>query len=132
MIMEKTSVAVFLKGRRLLLEKRRKDEDNYAGLWALPGGHKRRGETFLQTLKREMHEEIGIHIREASYIGAFSDIDPTSKKLYSHHAFLCTQWHNHIAKTREQEKIKWVALSKYKKLKTIRKIDKRILRKAAK
>lgn len=129
-MMEKTSLAVFLKGRKLLLEKRRKDEDNYAGIWALPGGHKRAGETFLQTLKREMHEEIGIHIKEARYIGSFRDIDPTSKKKYQLHAFLCTEWHNHIARTREQEKLRWIALSRYKKLKTIRKVDKKILRKA--
>lgn len=123
-------LAVFLKGRKLLLEKRRKDEDNYAGLWALPGGHKRKKETHKQALKREMREEIGIIVKETRYIGTFKDIDPTSKKLYSHHAYICTQWHDHITHTKEQEKIKWIALRRYKQLKPVRKVDKRILRKA--
>lgn len=123
-------LAVLLKGKKLLLEKRRKDEDNYAGLWALPGGHKRKKETYKRALKREMREEIGIVVKEMKYIGTFKDIDPTSKRLYSHHAFLCTQWHDHISKTREQEKIKWVDLSKYKQLKPVRKVDRKILRKA--
>ena len=128
--MEKIAVAVFLRGKKLLLEKRRKDEDNYAGVWALPGGHRRKKETYAQTLKREMREELGIVVMKAKYIGAFKDIDPTSKKLYSHHAFLCTAWHDHIEKTKEQEKVKWVDVSKYKKLKPLRKVDKQILRKA--
>ena len=130
--MEKTAVAVFVRGKKILLEKRRKDEDNYAGFWALPGGHKRKKETYLQTLKREMHEELRIKVSKAKYLGTFKDIDPTSKKLYHHHAFLCTEWHDHIEKTTEQEKIKWVSINKYKKLKPIRKVDVQILKKALK
>jgi ADP-ribose pyrophosphatase YjhB (NUDIX family) len=128
--MEITVLAVFLQGKKLLLEKRRKDEDNYAGMWALPGGHKRKKETFTHALKREMREEVAILIKKARYIGTFRDIDPTSKKQYSHHAFLCTEWHDHITHTTEQEKVKWVDLNQYKKLKPARKIDKQILKKA--
>ena len=128
--MEITVLAVFLKGKKLLLEKRRKDEDNYAGLWALPGGHKRKSETYIRALRREMREEVGIVIKKSRYIGAFKDIDPTSKELYSHHAFLCAEWHNHITHTKEQEKVKWIDIKKYNKLKPVRKIDKQILKKA--
>jgi len=117
----------FLGDRKVLLEKRRDDEDNYAGLWALPGGHKRKKESIKQTLKREMKEELHIHIKEALPLGMFPDIDPTSKQCYHHHAFLCTTWHDHITKTTEEERVKWFNLKKLPS--TIRTVDKKILRK---
>ncbi|MFI2712987.1 NUDIX domain-containing protein [Micromonospora sp. NPDC018662] len=34
----------------------------YPDLWDLPGGHVEAGESELQALAREMHEELGVHI----------------------------------------------------------------------
>ncbi|WP_433309301.1 NUDIX domain-containing protein [Micromonospora sp. CA-269861] len=34
----------------------------YPNLWDLPGGHVEAGESELQALTREMHEELGVHI----------------------------------------------------------------------
>ncbi|MFI7662865.1 NUDIX domain-containing protein [Micromonospora parva] len=34
----------------------------YPDLWDLPGGHVDAGESELQALAREMHEELGVHI----------------------------------------------------------------------
>ena len=116
--MQITSNAVFIKNRKILFEKRRKDEDNYAGFWALPGGHKRKTESPKQTLIREMKEELGIRIKKMRYIGRFEDIDPTSKRKYSHHYYLCLDYLGEIKKTKEQEKLKWVKFGKIKDLKT--------------
>jgi len=128
--MDITSVAVFVMEGKVLLEKRRKDEDNYAGLWALPGGHKRKKESSMQALKREMREELRIHISKAEYIGTFRDIDPTSKHIYSHHAYLCTGWKDHIKGTTEEEKVKWIELKKIKRLKNMNPVDIKILKTA--
>ncbi len=126
--MQITAVAVFIKDGKVLLEKRRKNEDNYAGFWALPGGHKRKSESIKQTLKREMSEELNLHIKKAKYIGMFRDIDPTSKDIFHHHAFLCEEWRNHITYTREEERIKWWDLKKFKKIPNHRKVDEKILK----
>ena len=89
-----TAAALFLKNRMVLLEKRNAKEDNYAGYWAFPGGHKRKKEKIEHTLKREMREELKVKILEYVYLGKFSDKDPTSEKLYIHNAFLCIKWKN--------------------------------------
>ena len=125
-----TSTAVFLKDKKVLLEKRKKTEDNYAGFWALPGGHKRKTESSKKTLIREIKEELGVNVKSAKFLGTFRDLDPTSKAVYHHHAFLCEEWNGKIKKTKEQKGIKWIYLSMIKKLKNTRKVDIRILRKA--
>ncbi len=126
--MQITAVAVFIKNGKVLLEKRRADEDNYAGVWALPGGHKRPKETLKQTLKREMREELGIKIKKAQFIGMFRDIDPTSKDIFNHNVFLCEEWVNHIGKTTEEERLKWLELKKFNKIPKHRKLDEKILK----
>jgi 8-oxo-dGTP pyrophosphatase MutT (NUDIX family) len=46
---------------------------NRRGFWGFPQGHKEKGETELQTLKREVHEETGIDDLEVhSHIGKIS------------------------------------------------------------
>ncbi len=128
--MQITAIAVFVKNKKVLFEKRRKDEDNYAGMLALPGGHKRRKEKIKETLIRESKEEMNVKIKKAKFIGVFRDIDPTSKQIYNHHAFLCKEWEGDIKKTKEQEAVKWIDLNKIKKLKKIRETDIKILKKA--
>lgn len=130
--MDVTSVGIFIREDDILFEKRRKDEDNYAGIWALPGGHKRKKESSEQALKREMREELGIKIMHTKHLGRFRDIDPTSGELYSHHAFFCILWEGKIKKTFEQKKIKWIKFKKIKKMikaDEIRKVDIKILKK---
>jgi 8-oxo-dGTP diphosphatase len=50
-------------GRFLLTS--RPDGKVYAGYWEFPGGKLEAGETVEQALKRELHEELGIHIGAA-------------------------------------------------------------------
>jgi mutator protein MutT len=128
--MQITSNAVFVKDSRVLLEKRREDEDNYADVLALPGGHKKKTESSRKALVREMKEELGVIVKKTKYLGLFKDRDFTSKDMFHHHAFLCEEWKGEIKKTREQEAVKWVDLKKVKNLKNTRKLDIRILKKA--
>jgi len=136
-----TAVAVFLKEKPKLLdslvcfEKRSPDEDNYAGFWALPGGHKKSSETIKKTLIREMHEELNVEITNSKYIGKFRDIDPTSRQTYFHNVFICLDWKGKIKKTAEEEKLAWISIKeffeKYKQSRhgKIRGIDRKILSK---
>jgi 8-oxo-dGTP diphosphatase len=46
----------------VLLVHRSPTRQAYPDLWDLPGGHVEAGESELQALAREMHEELGVHI----------------------------------------------------------------------
>lgn len=47
-----------------------------AGMWFLPGGGVEHGETPTDALRREVHEETGLAIEEASLLGVLSDTWP--------------------------------------------------------
>lgn len=53
------SVAFTTADGRVLLVRRGKDEKNYPGYWALPGGQAEEGEDFAEAARRECREEIG-------------------------------------------------------------------------
>src|SRR3989344_8943743 len=115
--MNKTAAAIFLRNGKILLEKRGEDEDNYAGLWAIPGGHLHKNEPAGNALVREMFEELGARITECKFIAALEDLDKTSKQRYRHHFFLCIKWRGRITKSAECEKVKWQKLGALRKLK---------------
>ena len=121
--------AVFVKDNKVLLEKRKKDEDNYAGLWSFPGGHREKTETIEEALHREMKEELKVTIVTHKAIGEFDDIDPTSKEPYYHHFFLCTKWIGEITETTEEEGIRWVELREIPKLGNVSKTTLNVLEK---
>jgi len=123
------ATAVFLKDNKVILEKRKKNEDNYAGLWAFPGGHKKKGEKIESALQREMREELNVDISDYKFIGVFENIDPTSKKKYQHNAFLCNKWSGKITGTKEEKKVKWVKLDKIKNMEKVSKPSLQILEK---
>lgn len=52
---------IFHRGR-LLIAQRRPDA-HLGGLWEFPGGKRERAETFEAALARELHEELGVHVR---------------------------------------------------------------------
>ena len=115
------AAAIFARNNKFLLEKRKETEDNYAGLWTFPGGHREKSEAIEKTLVREMKEELGVEIKEYELIDVFKDIDPTSKEPYEHHVFLCKKWKGRIKKTAEEEKVEWMELDEIPKLKKVTK-----------
>jgi len=113
------ATAVFLKGNQVLLEKRKENEDNYAGMWTFPGGHLEKGEKPEKALVREMKEELNVKVTKYELIDKVEDIDPTSKNLYKHHVFLCKKWSGRIKGTAEEERVKWIDIEKIPKLKKV-------------
>ncbi len=73
-------------GRDVLLLRTRKWSD----LWGIPGGKIRRGETALEALRREVQEETGLELDEASiaFVHAEDCIDPAEFQRPAHFLLL--------------------------------------------
>ncbi len=54
-------VAVIRRGREVLIAQRNAD-DTFGSFWEFPGGKKNPSESFTDCVRREIKEEIGIHI----------------------------------------------------------------------
>jgi len=98
---------IFLKGNKVLLEKRWEHEDNYAGILAVPGGHVGKREKLENVAVREAQEELEVKVTELEFVASLKDFDKTSKHWYLLHYFLCKEWLGEISETTEQEAIKW-------------------------
>ena len=67
---------------KFLVLKRHMNEIAYPGKWAFPGGKAEKGETVLETLKREVLEEAGIEIEDyKKYLRDFTFIRPDNKNV---------------------------------------------------
>ena len=104
------AVAVIFKDNKVLLQKR---SDN--GMWALHGGGMELGETYLDTLKRELKEELNIEPINPKLLGIFSGekmyhkYEKSQDEVYVlSHAFICTDYKGEISFTDgEVTNLKW-------------------------
>jgi 8-oxo-dGTP diphosphatase len=61
-------VGIVVKGDKFLVERRRLDEKVDPGIVCLPAGHVEPNESLEDALKREMMEELGIHVKEMKFV----------------------------------------------------------------
>ncbi|MFO7733835.1 MAG: A/G-specific adenine glycosylase, partial [Candidatus Aminicenantes bacterium] len=61
------AVAVILRDGRFLI-RRRPDKGLLAGLWEFPGGKREGGESLVETLRREVREEVGAGIEGVRFL----------------------------------------------------------------
>lgn len=73
---------VFRLGHVLMVQRR---DPPSAGLWAIPGGSLRLGETLQQAAEREIHEETGIRIRAGRPIHIVDVIDRDASGRVRYH-----------------------------------------------
>ena len=57
-----------LDNGKVLIEKRRIDDDADPGLVMLSGGHVRKGERLESAVRREMKEELGIQVEKMNTV----------------------------------------------------------------
>ena len=91
-------------GRYLIT--RRPCGTHLAGLWEFPGGKREAGETLEQSLRRELHEELGAHFA----IGDHVETVPWSypEKTVILHFFQC-RVETGTVEPREGQLMEWVA-----------------------
>lgn len=77
----RVGIAVFVfKNGKFLIGKRKNAHGE--GTWALPGGHLEFGETFEQTVVREVQEEVGLQIKNIRFGGVTNDQFEKEAKQY--------------------------------------------------
>ena len=102
--MIKVAAAVIIKGGKILIAKRKKD-DKLCNLWEFPGGKLEEGETSQECLKREIREEFDGEIEVGDFITVNQYKYPhISIELHSYYAF-CLRGE---FKPLEHQEIRWV------------------------
>lgn len=79
MAQERTGVGVGViirRGEKILLVRR---TNHGAGTWSTPGGYLDPGESLEECAIREVREETGVELGEASFLGISNDIHPDGK-----------------------------------------------------
>jgi 8-oxo-dGTP diphosphatase len=100
------AVALIDADNRVLIAKRPEGKP-LAGLWEFPGGKVEAGERPEDTLIRELHEELGIAVREA----CLAPLTFASHSYESFHLLMplyaCRRWEGFV-RAREGQALKWV------------------------
>lgn len=102
------SGAFIIKDSKFLFGKRSDVKSWYPGVWDLIGGHSFAGEDPLNTLKRELHEEIGITNINAQLITTLHILEEGSKENIAYHIYIVTGWKGKpVNCCNEHSEIRW-------------------------
>lgn len=110
-----TVVAVFIRDNKLLMEKRSKDKKVYPELLMCPSGHIENGESFEESVDREMKEELGLSNVKSRYLFDIKDKDLFSKKYFNHKIMLIESFSGNIENSREADRLIWKNYDELKK-----------------
>lgn len=99
------AVGVLSQDDGKILLNQRPDGKPWAGWWELPGGKLEPGETAVQALVRELHEELGIRVRQATpWVTYTHDYPKTTVRLRFHRV---QSWDGQVT-GREGQKLAWM------------------------
>ncbi len=99
------TAAVIVHQGRLMIA-RRPEKGLLGGLWEFPGGKLEAGESLLDCLRREIHEETGADIEVGELLGVY-------QHAYTHfrvtlHAFWCSLNNGKLPQALEASELRWV------------------------
>lgn len=104
------------KGEVLLIKRSRRNK-TFRGFWQLPEGKMEFGEQPVETLERELKEELGCRLDSAQPVTASSTV--VSFRGISYHVLrvvLETQWEGEITLNSEHEDYQWVGINEALKI----------------
>ena len=104
--------ALIVKEQMVLFGKRAVDRDFYPDMWDIFGGHMEPGETYKQTLERELSEELGIRPTVWDYVATHREPDPGQYGDGQYHFFVVTAWTGALTNRQPEEhaEIQWFSL----------------------
>jgi 8-oxo-dGTP diphosphatase len=98
--------AILVRDGLILLGKRSHLARSHHGTWDVFGGHCEPGETDVQTLLRELDEELGVVPTRYRSLGSF--VDPPEQPTFRLHLFVVQAWHGTPAnRSVEHDAIEW-------------------------
>lgn len=109
---------IFDKEGNIFLAKRGKKARNEIGKWGCPGGTLEFGESFENTLIREMKEEFDIDIEVLDQLAPFNHVIPQEKQHWVALAFICRikKGTPKILEPEKCEEIGWFTIEEMKRM----------------
>ncbi len=105
---------VLLRDDRVLLVRRKRDPG--AGLWSIPGGHVRLGETLEEACARELAEETGLEVEPLRPIYAFDYIERDGEGRVRYHYvvvdLLCRPVGGTLRPGGDAKEVRWIPLDR--------------------
>jgi 8-oxo-dGTP diphosphatase len=105
---------ILRKGKMLVLEKARHETFANESAWDLPGGRFEHGEQPFDCLKREVKEEVGLHVKPIKPLWQWTLIKPGLQNVLT--AWLC-EASGKMRLSDEHLSAEWVSLKEFKKKK---------------
>ena len=97
---------LLVKDGRFLVERRRRDKLVDPGAVAIPGGHLEPGESSLEALHRELHEELGLTTANPQFICTLLNPSEEFRKL----DYYALQFWSGEIENNEAEALLWLSL----------------------
>lgn len=108
--MRQVALCILTDGQRVLLGKRAPTNPVCPNCWDLIGGHAEAGESIVDALRREVHEELGITISAFVSLGIMIEQRPAFGGPAEFHIYLVTRWDGQIAMLGdEHSELRWFA-----------------------
>lgn len=106
--MQQVSGGFLIKKNKLLFGKRSKKKKWAPGTWDIAGGHALPGEDPLETLKREIQEELGVTVEQAKLLVSKLVHHENKNKAFIYHIYMITGWKGKVYNaSHEHTRIRW-------------------------